>query len=119
MDSSKDGVLLSAEISKLDLSNTDLVVLSACETALGNVSAEGVYGLQRAFKLAGVNSIIMSLWKVDDEATQRLMTAFYKNYLSGKSKRESLLTAQKTVRETHGFEDPYYWAAFILLDGFK
>lgn len=117
MDSENDGILLSAEISKLDLTNTDLVVLSACETALGNVTSEGVYGLQRAFKLAGVNSIIMSLWKVDDDATQRLMTVFYTNYLSGKSKRESLLTAQKVVRETPGFEDPYYWAAFILLDG--
>ncbi len=117
MDSGNDGILLSAEISKLDLTDTDLVVLSACETALGNVTSEGVYGLQRAFKLAGVNSIIMSLWKVDDDATQRLMTVFYTNYLSGKSKRESLLTAQKVVRETPGFEDPYYWAAFILLDG--
>lgn len=112
-----DGILLSAEISKLDLSNTDLVVLSACETALGKVKSEGVYGLQRAFKLAGVNSIIMSLWKVDDDATQLLMSSFYRFYLNGKSKREALLTAQKTVRETPGFEDPSYWAAFILLDG--
>ncbi len=117
LDQTKDGILLSAEISHLDLSNTDLVVLSACETALGNVTSEGVYGLQRAFKLAGVNSIIMSLWKVDDVATQILMTAFYKNLLKGKSKRESLLEAQKRVRETSGFEEPYYWAAFILLDG--
>lgn len=117
MDSSNDGILLSAEISKLDLSNTDLVILSACETALGNVKSEGVYGLQRAFKLAGVNSIIMSLWKVDDEATQLLMTSFYNNYLNGMSKREALLTAQKCVMNTPGFEDPYNWAAFILLDG--
>lgn len=117
MDSDNDGILLSSEISKLDLSKTDLVVLSACETALGSVKSEGVYGLQRAFKLAGVNSIIMSLWKVDDDATQMLMTSFYKNYLNGMSKREALLSAQRLVRETPGFEDPYYWAAFILLDG--
>ncbi len=116
-DPNNDGILLSAEIAKLDLSKTDLVVLSACETALGKVTSEGVYGLQRAFKLAGVNSIIMSLWKVDDDATQLLMTSFYKNYLNGMSKREALLTAQKKVRATTGFEDPYYWAAFILLDG--
>lgn len=117
MDASNDGILLSSEISKLDLSNTDIVILSACETALGNVKSEGVYGLQRAFKLAGVNSIIMSLWKVDDDATQLLMTAFYQNYLNGMSKREALLAAQKEVKKTHGFEDPYNWAAFVLLDG--
>lgn len=115
--SENDGILLSSEIAQLDLTNTDLVVLSACETALGNVKSEGVYGLQRAFKLAGVNSLIMSLWKVDDDATQMLMTAFYQNYLNGMSKREALLTAQMKVRNTPGFEDPYNWAAFILLDG--
>lgn len=117
LDSSNDGILLSSEISRLDLRKTDLVVLSACETALGNITSEGVYGLQRAFKLAGVNSLIMSLWKVDDDATQLLMTSFYNNYLNGMSKREALITAQKKVRDTPGFEDPYNWAAFILLDG--
>ena len=113
----KDGILLSSEISKMDLSNTDLVVLSACQTAQGYIKIDGVYGLQRAFKLAGVNSLIMSLWKVDDDATQILMTSFYQNYLNGMSKREALLTAQNKVRNTPGFEDPYNWAAFILLDG--
>lgn len=117
MKSDNDGILLSSEIAQMDLSNTDLVVLSACETALGNVKSEGVYGLQRAFKLAGVNSLIMSLWKVDDDATQILMTSFYQNYLNGMSKREALLSAQNKVRNTPGFEDPYNWAAFILLDG--
>lgn len=117
LDSSNDGILLSSEISNLDLRKTDLVVLSACETALGNVRPEGVFGLQRAFKLAGVKSLIMSLWKVDDDATQLLMTAFYQNYLSGMSKREALLAAQKCVMNTPGFENPYNWAAFILLDG--
>ena len=117
MKSENDGILLSSEIAQMDLTNTDLVVLSACETALGNVKSEGVYGLQRAFKLAGVNSLIMSLWKVDDDATQILMTSFYQNYLNGMSKREALLTAQNKVRNSPGFEDPYNWAAFILLDG--
>lgn len=117
LDSNNDGILLSSEISRLDLRMTDLVVLSACETALGNVTSEGVYGLQRAFKLAGVNSLIMSLWKVDDDATQLLMTSFYNNYMNGMSKREALIKAQKKVQNTPGFEDPYNWAAFILLDG--
>jgi CHAT domain-containing protein len=70
--------------------------------------------LQRGFKLAGANTLLMSLWKVDDEATKVLMTEFYKNYLSGKTKRESLSLAQKTLRTT--YPEPEYWAAFILLD---
>ena len=117
LDPASDGVLLSSEISELNLENTDLVVLSACETALGDIKTEGVYGLQRAFKLSGVKSLIMSLWKVDDEATQKLMTAFYQYYMNGLSKREALIAAQKTVKRTLGFEHPYNWAGFILLDG--
>ena len=112
-----DGILTALEIADLDLRELDLVVLSACQTGLGDISGEGVFGLQRGFKKAGACSILMSLWDVDDEATQILMTEFYKNYLGGMSKRESLLAAQKTVRETPGFKDPEYWAAFILLDG--
>lgn len=115
-DQRNDGILLSAEIAQMDLDGLDLVVLSACETALGKVTSEGIYGLQRAFKLAGAKSIIMSLWKVDDDATQKLMTYFYQNFLCGMSKREALLMAQKVLRKTSGFEDPYNWAAFILLD---
>ena len=111
-----DGILTAKEVSKLDLSGLELLVLSACETGLGEISDDGVFGLQRGFKKAGANSILMSLWKVDDDATQKLMTEFYENYLSGKSKRESLLNAQKVVRETPGFEDPVYWAGWILLD---
>ena len=76
-----------------------------------------MFGLQRGFKKAGVQSIVMSLWEVPDEATQILMTEFYENYLSGKSKRESLLNAQKVARESRGFEHPENWAGFILLDG--
>ncbi len=101
----------------MNLGNVDMVVMSACQSGLGETSGEGVFGLQRGFKLAGANTLLMSLWKVDDEATQILMTEFYKNYLSGKTKRESLLNAQKAVRETRGFEDSVYWAGFILLDG--
>lgn len=113
-DNKEDGVLTSAEISFLDFSNTDLVVLSACETALGNVTMDGVWGLQRAFKNAGVNTIIMSLWKVDDEATSYFMVNFYKQLLGGSSKRDAFNTAKKLTREKYG--DPYYWSAFIMLD---
>ena len=118
-DQRNDGILLSAEIAQMDLYGLDLVVLSACETALGEVTSEGIYGLQRAFKLAGAKSIIMSLWKVDDDATQKLMTHFYQNFLSGMTKRKALLMAQKTLRKTPGFGDPYNWAGWILLDALE
>jgi CHAT domain-containing protein len=110
-----DGILTAHEISQMDLSKTDLVVLSACETGLGDIKgSEGVFGLQRAFKLAGVKTIIMSLWKVPDEQTSQLMQVFYKNWLDGKSKHEAFKTAQKEVREK--YPNPYYWAAFVMLD---
>ena len=112
-----DGILTAQEIASLDFRGLDLLVLSACQTGLGEIKGDGVFGLQRGFKKAGAQTIVMSLWKVDDEATQKLMTEFYKNYLSGKSKHESLLKAQKTVRKSHGFEHPENWAGFILLDG--
>ena len=111
-----DGILTASEIANLDLRGTDLVVLSACQTGMGDIGGDGVFGLQRGLKKAGVNSILMSLWDVDDEATQILMTSFYQNYLKGMSKQEALLEAQRKVRETPGFEDPEFWAAFILLD---
>lgn len=119
-----DGVLTASEISNLNLIGTDLVVLSACQTALGEISGEGVFGLQRAFKKAGVQSLLMSLWEVDDEATQVLMTAFYQNLLSGHSKHESLKLAQNKVRQGQFMRngksvsgsDPHFWAAFVLVD---
>jgi CHAT domain-containing protein len=110
----EDGVLTAKELSAMNLGNVDMVVMSACQSGLGETSGEGVFGLQRGFKLAGANTLLMSLWKVDDEATRILMTEFYKNYLSGKTKRESLLLAQQTLRKTH--PEPEYWASFILLD---
>jgi CHAT domain-containing protein/tetratricopeptide (TPR) repeat protein len=126
-DNIDDGILTAQEISQLDLRGLDLVVLSACETGLGEITGDGVFGLQRGFKKAGAQSIMMSLWKVDDEATQMLMTQFYTNLTSGKSKRQSLLDAQRYLREyedlsapdgpkRHPYSDPRYWAAFILLD---
>lgn len=121
-DNVEDGILTAKEIANIDLRGLDLVVLSACQTGLGDVSqGEGVFGLQRGFKKAGANSILMSLWEVDDKATQILMTQFYKNWLSGQSKHQSLLSAQKYLRKTEGgkYTEPKYWAAFILLDGIK
>ena len=115
-----DGSLTSEEISSLDLRGLDMVSLSACQTALGEVTRDGVHGLQRGFKKAGANSILMSLWKVDDEATCLLMTEFYKNWIGEKkTKHEALELAKQTVRshKDKGWDDPKYWAAFILLDG--
>lgn len=111
----EDGILTAQEISSLDFQNLDLVVLSACQTGLGEISAEGVFGLQRGFKLAGAKTIVMSLWEVDNDATHMLMIEFYKHLMAGKSKVEALNIAQKYVR-SHKDIDPYYWAGFIILD---
>jgi CHAT domain-containing protein len=100
----------------MDLFDTDLVVLSACNTGLGDIlSGEGVFGLQRAFKTAGVKNTIVSLWEVDDEATRILMEKFYKHYFDKKSAHESLKLAQKEMREGE-FSEPYFWAGFILVE---
>ena len=111
---SNDGILSAYEISKLNLSGTDLVVLSACETGLGYRNFDGIIGLQRAFKLAGVKTIIMSLWKIDDAATSLFMTSFYKKWLSNMQIHDAFIEAQRIVRNK--YKDPYYWAAFIMLD---
>lgn len=115
-----DGILTSFEISQLDLRGLDIVALSACETGQGNITSDGVFGLQRGFKKAGARSILMSLWKVDDEATCFLMTEFYNNWIGKKmTMLGALEEAKKTVRsqKEKGWDDPKYWAAFILLDG--
>ena len=111
-----DGILTSEEISKIDLNNVSMVVLSACQTGLGDIDtgAEGVIGIQRAFKLAGVQSLLMSLWKVDDAATSYMMQAFYSKMLSGDTKHNAFKAAQQEVRKK--YPDPYYWAAFVMLD---
>ena len=113
----QDGVLTAKEISTMDLRDAELVVLSACETGLGDITGDGVFGLQRAFKMAGAKTIIMSLWKVDDNATQLLMSEFYKNWVTSKgklSKREAFRKAQNAVRLQ--YSNPVYWAGFIILD---
>ncbi|MDR0394836.1 MAG: CHAT domain-containing protein [Tannerella sp.] len=111
----EDGILTAEEISRLNFMKTGLVVLSACETGLGDMkNSEGVFGLQRAFKLAGVKSLVMSLWKVPDEATAELMTTFYNEWFSGATKQNAFKTAQRKVREK--YKSPYYWAAFVMMD---
>lgn len=111
----EDGVLTADEISRLDLSDTKLAVLSACETARGKIDpVDGVYGLQRALKMAGVQTIVMSLWKVQDDATSVLMTQFYTYLTSGVERHQALWKAMMDVREK--YKNPYYWAGFVMLD---
>jgi CHAT domain-containing protein len=110
----EDGTLTAYEVSNINLSNTKLVVLSACETGLGDIKgSEGVYGLQRAFKMAGVQYIIMSLWQVPDYQTSELMKLFYTNFLNGMSIKNAFSTAQQTMKKKY---DPFYWAAFVLIE---
>lgn len=109
-----DGMLYAEEIAALDMRNADMVVLSACNTALGEYSLNGVMGLQRAFKKAGCKTIVMTLWKVNDRVTSVFMTTFYKNLFAGSSKYKAFSEAQIAVRAQ--YEDPYYWAPFIMLD---
>ena len=109
-----DGILRADEIQYLDFSNCSLAVLSACKTGLGqSKNSEGIYGLQRAFKLAGVDKILMSLWNVDDRCTSDLMKEFYSNLYSGMTDEEALLSAQRKIREV--YPSPEYWGAFVLL----
>ena len=131
----EDGILTAAEIATLDLSGTDIVVLSACNTALGEVTTEGVWGLQRAFKQAGAQTIVMSLWQVDDEATAVFMQYFYEALLKGRQTlakavsidveiaehifnypHDALATAQRRMRQHPKYSAPYYWAGFIVVD---
>ncbi|OFX37532.1 MAG: hypothetical protein A2X08_15240 [Bacteroidetes bacterium GWA2_32_17] len=110
----EDGILTAYEVSNTNLKNTRLVVMSACETGLGDIKgSEGVFGLQRAFKMAGVDYIIMTLWEIADKKTVEFMESFYNNLLNGKEIRIAFNLTQKEMKKKY---DPYYWAAFILIE---
>lgn len=116
-----NGVLTAMEAGNLNLTHTELVVLSACNTGQGDVrNGEGVFGLRRAFQEAGAQAVLMSLWSVPDKETRELMQLFYAKWLSGTEKHEAPQQAQlemrAKVRSTHGGQDlPYYWGAFVLV----
>ena len=114
INTTNDGILTAQEISSVDLNGTSLVVLSSCQSGLGTMTYDGVSGLQRGFKMAGADTIIMSLWNVDDVATSFMMIHFYQEFLRTGSKHKAFRFAQNKVKEK--YEDPYYWASFILLD---
>jgi CHAT domain-containing protein len=138
----QDELLSARELSDLDLSNVEFVVLSACQTAKGDITDEGPAGLVRGLKNAGVKTILATLWAVDDTSTMMFMQEFYKALECGKSKYQAYIQAQKFVqsyveripyrkfspktmaKEKHiyykerTFSDPYYWAPFILIDEF-
>lgn len=118
-DSNRYGFLTAYEMSTLDLSKTDMVVMSACESGLGDIGSEGVFGLQRGVKKAGANSILMTLNKVNDHATTLFMVRFYQGLIDGLSKNRALLDAQEYLKNAEGgkWNDMKYWASFVLLDG--
>ncbi|RTM15373.1 MAG: tetratricopeptide repeat protein [Bradyrhizobiaceae bacterium] len=111
-----DGILTAAEAAQLDLRGTQLVVLSACETGLGEVQqGQGVYGLRRALVLAGAQAQLVSLWKVADAQTRALMTMYYERMLNGEGRSAALRETQKAMIADPATQHPYYWAAFLQI----
>lgn len=114
LSSDKAGVLFAQEIAEMDLSSVDLLVLSACQTAGGEIQEDGVFGLQRGFKQAGVGTIVMTLWPVNSAMTQSLMTGMYENLTKGQDAREAFYNARTQVRKQ--YKNASDWGAFIILD---
>lgn len=116
-DGKDDGIMTSGEIASMDLRSADMVVLSACNTGSGYIADDGIYGLQRAFKMAGARSIIVSLRKIADEPAEFMMRTFYQNrYLLGMSKYDAFMGAVRAMRNTGKWSAPDYWTSFILID---
>ena len=112
---SRSGILTAYEAASLNLSNTDLIVLSACETGRGEiVNGEGVFGLQRSLLLAGADAVIMSLFKVQDDITQAFMYHFYEEYIRSGDKRKAFALAKRKIKETN--PSPLSWGAFLMIE---
>jgi CHAT domain-containing protein len=110
----EDGILTALEASNLNLWGTKLVTLSACDTGVGEVkNGEGVYGLRRAFVIAGAETVVMSLWPVSDYVTRELMTSYYRGLKAGLGRGDALREAQLAMLNRKGHEHPFYWASFI------
>jgi CHAT domain-containing protein len=114
----EDGILTALDLSCMDLSNTELVVLSACETGLGDVeTGKGIIGLRRACFVAGAQTVVSSLWPVNDEATKELMIHFYENVLSGLSRADSLRRAQLEIKNK--YKASLFWASFVCYGSYR
>ena len=113
--STTDELLTAEEISRRTLTNTEIACLASCHSGQGEVTAEGIYGLQRAFKKAGVESVIMNLWEASDVATKYFMTSFYEDLINGsKNRHKAFQYARDEVRKK--YSSPYYWAGFVMID---
>ena len=111
-----DGLLYAEEIALYDFSYIDLLVLSACGTALGTVTNDGVYGIQSAFKEAGAKTIVSTLWSINDRAAAEFMKIFYTYMIDGDTKYDAFEKARRAMIESEDYNDPLYWAPFIMLD---
>jgi len=110
-----DGVLTALEVLNLNLAGTDLVVLSACQTGVGEVKiGEGVYSLNRAFQEVGAKAVLSTLWEIDDNGTQAFMQAFYQRFLHGTPAQQALQATQEQFRQDPRYNAPYYWAGFVV-----
>jgi CHAT domain-containing protein len=117
---SEDGVLTALEVAGLNLRGTKLVVLSACETGVGDVvNGEGIYGLRRALVIAGAESQVLSLWKVSDEGTKDLMVNYYQKLKANMGRSEALRQTQLEMLQSEKYRHPYFWAAFIASGNWK